>query len=164
MFTGEQCPKTRFKRAEILLLAGNSGAGGMAPPTNNRISARLKCVQEHSSPVNVSTGMSFKLVPTGKQHGGLFVVRASPPPPAYSYLHCASRAFNMNPERNPYLVSTLRLIICTGACLGFHYSIISKRVGADLGWFTKYERSSSYYLYSLLYVLTWLKHMPWLWS
>ena len=28
--------------------------GGMAPPASTRISARLKCVQEHSSPVNLA--------------------------------------------------------------------------------------------------------------
>ena len=34
-------------------MAGTAGAGGMAPPTSTRISARLKHFQEHSSPVNV---------------------------------------------------------------------------------------------------------------
>ena len=34
-------------------LAGTPGAGGMAPPTTTRISARLKRAQEHSSPVIV---------------------------------------------------------------------------------------------------------------
>ena len=34
-----------FSLAEILVLAGTPGAGRMAPPTSNRISARLKRVQ-----------------------------------------------------------------------------------------------------------------------
>ena len=38
--------------AEILVLAGTTGAGGMATPTSTRISARLKRVQEQKSPVN----------------------------------------------------------------------------------------------------------------
>ena len=36
---------TRFSLAEILVLAGTAGAGGMAPPTSTRISAWLKRVQ-----------------------------------------------------------------------------------------------------------------------
>ena len=39
--------------AEILVLDGTAAAGRMAPPTSTRISARMKCVQGHSSPVNV---------------------------------------------------------------------------------------------------------------
>ena len=42
---------TLFSLAEILVLAGTAGAGGMPPPTSARISARLKCVHEHSSPL-----------------------------------------------------------------------------------------------------------------
>ena len=38
----------------MTVLAGTAGAGGMAPPTSTRISARTKRVQEHSSPVNVA--------------------------------------------------------------------------------------------------------------
>ena len=34
-------------------MAGTAGAGGMAPPTRTRISARLKRVQGHVSRVNV---------------------------------------------------------------------------------------------------------------
>ena len=39
--------------AEIIVLAGTAGAGANAPSTSIRISARIKCVQEHSSPVSV---------------------------------------------------------------------------------------------------------------
>ena len=55
MFTGELCFPTHFSLAEILVLPGTAGAGGMATPTNTRTSARLKRVQGHSSPVNVPT-------------------------------------------------------------------------------------------------------------
>ena len=41
---------TRFDLADILVLAGTAGAGGMAVITSTRISARLKCVLEHVSP------------------------------------------------------------------------------------------------------------------
>ena len=44
---------TDFSLAEIVVLAGTAGAGGMTPPTSTRISARMKRVQEHSSPVNM---------------------------------------------------------------------------------------------------------------
>ena len=43
IFTGELCSWTYFTLAEILVLAGNAGAGGMAPPASTRISARLRC-------------------------------------------------------------------------------------------------------------------------
>ena len=46
-FTGELCSWTRFSLEEILVLAGTTGAGGMAPPTSTRISARLKCSGTH---------------------------------------------------------------------------------------------------------------------
>ena len=49
---------TRFSLAEILVLAGTAGAGGMAPPASTRISARLKRDQEHSSPVNIQSNCS----------------------------------------------------------------------------------------------------------
>ena len=39
--------------AEIPVLAGPGGAGGIAPPTSRKISTRLKRVHEHSSPVNL---------------------------------------------------------------------------------------------------------------
>ena len=39
--------------AEIMVLAGTAGAGRMAPPDSTRLSSRIKCVQEHSSPANV---------------------------------------------------------------------------------------------------------------
>ena len=42
-----------FQPAEILVLAGTTGAGGMAPPASARISAWMKCVQGHSSRVNM---------------------------------------------------------------------------------------------------------------
>ena len=47
-------PLTRFSLVEIVVLAGTTGAGGMAPPTSTtrRVSARMKCTQEHSSPMN----------------------------------------------------------------------------------------------------------------
>ena len=43
----------RFSLAEIQVLAGTAGAGRIAPPTSTRISARLKLVQRHVSPVNM---------------------------------------------------------------------------------------------------------------
>ena len=43
---------TRFRLSGILVLAGITGTGGMAPPASTRISARLERVQEQSSPVN----------------------------------------------------------------------------------------------------------------
>ena len=42
--TGELCPCARFILAEILVLAGTAGAGGMEPPTSTRISTRTKRV------------------------------------------------------------------------------------------------------------------------
>ena len=65
MFTPELCPWTRYSLAEFLVrLAGTAGADGMAPPTNTRISARLKCVQEHGSPVNVNVNVyGLRLIP-----------------------------------------------------------------------------------------------------
>ena len=42
-----------FILADILVLAGAASASGMTPPTSTRISASLKCVQGHSSPVNM---------------------------------------------------------------------------------------------------------------
>ena len=56
-FTVETCFPTRFSLPEILVLAGTTGAGRMTPPTSARISARLKRVQGHVSPVNVCHGM-----------------------------------------------------------------------------------------------------------
>ena len=53
MFTRELCSWTHFSLAEILVLACTTGAGGRAPPASTRIYARMKCVQGHSSPVNV---------------------------------------------------------------------------------------------------------------
>ena len=50
MFTGELCSRKRCSLAEILVLAGSAGAGGMAPPASTRFSARLERVQDHSSP------------------------------------------------------------------------------------------------------------------
>ena len=44
-----------FSLAEILVLAGATGAGRMAPSASTRISARLQRVQEHSPRVNIST-------------------------------------------------------------------------------------------------------------
>ena len=44
---------TRFSLAEVLVLAGTAGTGGMALLTSTTISAMLKRVQEHRSPVNV---------------------------------------------------------------------------------------------------------------
>ena len=44
---------TRFSLAEILVLAGTTGTGGMAPPTSTRIPARLKFVQGHVSRVSI---------------------------------------------------------------------------------------------------------------
>ena len=56
MFTGEL---RSFSLAEILVLAGTAGAGGMAPPASTMISASMKCVQGHSSRVNVQAGPLF---------------------------------------------------------------------------------------------------------
>ena len=60
VFTAELCPRTRFSLAEILVLAGTAGAGGMAPPASSsertpaRTSARGPLlVQEHSSHVGL---------------------------------------------------------------------------------------------------------------
>ena len=36
-----------FSLSEILVLSGNAGAGGIAPPASTRISTRMKCVQRH---------------------------------------------------------------------------------------------------------------------
>ena len=55
----------------MLVLAGSAGAGAgrMAPPTSTRISARMKCVQEHGSRVNIrcaagaSAGTRVVLIP-----------------------------------------------------------------------------------------------------
>ena len=52
MFTGETCPWTHFILAEILVLAGGTIPLAPAVPASTRISARLKRVQEHSSPVD----------------------------------------------------------------------------------------------------------------
>ena len=46
---------TRFSLAVILVLAGIAGAGRKALPASTRISARMKHVQGHSSPVNVES-------------------------------------------------------------------------------------------------------------
>ena len=53
ILTDELCPITRSSLAEIIVLVGTAGAGGMATPASTSISARLKIVQEHSSPVNL---------------------------------------------------------------------------------------------------------------
>ena len=44
----------RVSLVDILVLAGNASAGRMTPPVSTRISARMKRVQQYSSPVNVS--------------------------------------------------------------------------------------------------------------
>ena len=44
--------------AEILVLPGTAGAGRMAPPTSTRISFRVKCVQRHILPVNITPRIS----------------------------------------------------------------------------------------------------------
>ena len=44
---------THFSLADITVLAGTAGVGGMAPPTSTMICARLKRVQEDSSAANV---------------------------------------------------------------------------------------------------------------
>ena len=48
---------TGFSLAEILVLAGTASAGRMAPPASTSISARLKRVQRHISPVNMAHGI-----------------------------------------------------------------------------------------------------------
>ena len=52
-FTCELCSWTHYSLEDIVVLTGTTGAGRMAPPTSTRISARLKCVQQHSSRVNI---------------------------------------------------------------------------------------------------------------
>ena len=47
MVTGGLCSQTCFSQEDILVLAGTAGAGGMAPPTSNGISAGMKYVQGH---------------------------------------------------------------------------------------------------------------------
>ena len=42
-----------------MVLAGTAAGGRMAPPTSIRISAGLKCAEEHASPVDVE-GFSLK--------------------------------------------------------------------------------------------------------
>ena len=49
--TRELCSQ-HVQPADILVLAGTIGVGGMAPSISTRISARMKCVQGHVSPVN----------------------------------------------------------------------------------------------------------------
>ena len=39
-------PRRGFNHAEILVLTGTAGAGGMAPPASTRISARLECFRD----------------------------------------------------------------------------------------------------------------------
>ena len=53
---GEKCSPHTFPAtsAEIMVLAGTTGAGGMAPPTSTRTSARLKRVQGHVSPLKIA--------------------------------------------------------------------------------------------------------------
>ena len=48
-----------FQLAEILVLAGAAGAGGMALQTSTRISARQKRVQGHRSRVNVCANPGY---------------------------------------------------------------------------------------------------------
>ena len=50
-FTAELCSPTLLSLAEILVLAGTTGADRMTMPASTRISARLERVHEHSSPV-----------------------------------------------------------------------------------------------------------------
>ena len=53
-FTGDGV-SGHVSASEILVLASNAGAGGMAPPTSTGISDRLKYVQEHSSEYGAPT-------------------------------------------------------------------------------------------------------------
>ena len=53
--TGELCSWTHSSLAQILALAVGVILPAPAAPTSTRISARLKRVQEHSSPVNIIT-------------------------------------------------------------------------------------------------------------
>ena len=45
---------TRFSLAEMIALTDTIGVVGMLPPTNTKIYARLKRVQEHGSRVNAA--------------------------------------------------------------------------------------------------------------
>ena len=49
-----------------LVLAGTTGAGGMAQPTSTRISSRIPCVQGHVSPVRMERDV---MVVDEVQHG-----------------------------------------------------------------------------------------------
>ena len=60
---------TRFSVAEILVLAGTAGAGGMAPPAITSIFARLKCVQGHVLPVNIQGELGVAGGATGRRCG-----------------------------------------------------------------------------------------------
>ena len=53
MLTGELRSLTRFSLSEIPVLVGGAIPPAPAVPASTRISVRLKCVQEHRSPVNV---------------------------------------------------------------------------------------------------------------
>ena len=78
-FTGELCSCTHFSLAEILVPAGTTGAGAIARLTSTMISARLKRVQEHSSPVKMIE-YSTNQGPEAEEVGG-----------SSDELHCAAR-------------------------------------------------------------------------
>ena len=56
-FTGEPCPRTRFSLAEILVLVGGAIPPAPAVPSNTRISARMKRVVGHKSPVSMAPAL-----------------------------------------------------------------------------------------------------------
>ena len=57
--------QTRFIRADILVLVGPTGVGRMTPPASARISAGLKRVQGHGSPVSLRLA---SLIHVGSRH------------------------------------------------------------------------------------------------
>ena len=63
MTTGELCSWTHFILAEILVPVGGAIPSAPAVPASTRISAGLKRVQEHSSPVRMKLQMPcFSLI------------------------------------------------------------------------------------------------------
>ena len=62
IFTGELCLCTRLSLAEIIVLAGGAIPPARAVPASTRIFARMKCVQGHSSPVNIKKLLAGRLL------------------------------------------------------------------------------------------------------
>ena len=106
------CVPNTLQLAEILFLAGTTGAGRMAPPTSTRIPARLQCVQRRSPRVSVGSALAGHCRsdaqpaqgeprasqraghagPNGGAHGGLRAVRGDRPGAAVCQHHKAAAA------------------------------------------------------------------------